>query len=358
MTLAISTSAIMYVNQVYSLKFSVTIVDFINNNNTFLIIYPSGSIVNYTTSTTQITISNIQLINSTNLTFSQPQTPARINSPTTVLNFTFGNYTAPPSTTPTANFSFCILRGGSISQIGYASVQATASSLSFTVVPIVGTINQNTTYQFAITITDGITSSGSILIIFPNSITLGFTSANCATMSGTLFNPTPTCSKSGNNLHLSNLNSSTNGFASTTFQINVSGIINPSSTQPTTNFTITTLYSSTNNGIVSTNSNVTITPTAGIMNSSLASITSSSYLVGNSGVTYTFSFNIANQIPIGGYIIVSIPTVIGMAIGSVSSFCYVQLPSNSFTPATCTGISNANFYTVTFTGLFSISSIS
>lgn len=357
MGLSISVSSTIFVNQVYSLKFSVSLVDFINNANTFIIVFPTGSIITLVNLTSQITINNIQLVNGTNITFSQPATPARTSIPGNVLNFTFNNYTAPPSTLVTNNFTFGILKGGSFSQIGYATLQANPSNLTFTVIPLVSTINQNTTYQFTITITDAITSNGMLLITFPNTITLGFTSNSCASSTGTLMNPTPNCTKSGNSLYLSNLNSTTNNFTSTIFKINITGIINPPSTQPTSNFNVSSYYTNDINTLVSTRSNVFITATAGIMNSSLASISSTSYLVGNTGTSYTFTFSISNQIGINGYVTIGIPNVIVTAISSVGSYCFSQIfGASSFSATNCTGTSNSSFYFITFTNLFQVTS--
>jgi len=197
-----------------------------------------------------------------------------------------------------------------------------ASTLSATILPQITTVSANTTYQFTITTPDPITSAGIITITFPSSIQLAFTSSNCASVSGASTNPNPTCAKSGNTLIISNLNLTNSIFPAMTFNINVSGIINPPSTKPSLSFTISTYYTASLSSLVSTFTGNPITATAATLNSALASITPSSYVAGDSGVTFTITFTTSNTIPIGGSVVIGIPKVITTAIGSVSSSCY------------------------------------
>lgn len=100
-TVTTGTAAAITVNKLATLKFTFTLADFINNNDTFMIVFPSGSkLTTPTIGGGQIFASGTSL-NSLTVTFGQTST-IRTFSPASSPFFTMTNYTAPPSTQVTS----------------------------------------------------------------------------------------------------------------------------------------------------------------------------------------------------------------------------------------------------------------
>lgn len=154
------------------------------------------------------------------------------------------NFLAPPSTATTDNFVLTILNsGGYPKMVSYQTLTAIAGSLSGTTTPLLTTVNQVTTYNFSITISDGITSSGFMKMIFPVIFGLAITSS-CASLNGSSMAAAPVCAYSSvdNSITLTGLNFSSSNIPAQTFKLAISGIANPPSEKATDSISLTTYY--------------------------------------------------------------------------------------------------------------------
>jgi hypothetical protein len=89
--------------------------------------------------------------------------------------------------------------------------------------------------------------------------------------------------------------------------ITINGIKNPSSTAPTSSFTVFTYFRNTDASQVATGSISGITATTALIDSSRVSITSSSYIVNDQSQSYFVQLTIVHPIPAGGYFTLLIP---------------------------------------------------
>jgi hypothetical protein len=346
-----SQTASITVNQNTTLRFSVVLPDVMNNGDAVSITFPSGSKIFSPSISGQISFGAGTTVGST-VTFSMIS--VRNLTSGYILNFTFFTYTAPSSTKATLPFTLNVLRDGNVKMTGTATLQASMSSLSFTVSQASSVVNANTTYTFTLVIGDQILSSGRIIIIFPAGLSQLWTSSACAQLTGTGVTTTATCTlSSATTLILTNLNSSSSNIPAQSLVISVYGISNPSSTQPSGTFNVTTYYSSTDDTSVSTGAMGSITATPASLNNSNVQITPSSYVVKDSNVAYTVSFLTTNAIPMGGSVMLGIPYSIQTAITLMGGVCY-GATSGSLGSVTCSGVNNAssNMYEITFTNLF------
>jgi hypothetical protein len=365
MTVSISSgnSSAITVNRAAILKFTLTVVDNTNINDTYTIVFPTGSRI---TATPSIGGPSIQptgiTLNSLTVAFSQQSsaTSMRLISAGSLAYITMTNYVAPPSTQVTSAITVTILRDGSAKMVGYATIQAALSTLNFTVTPSSLTVNTNTSYLFNITISDGLLSSGRIKIDFPSTVSQSWTSSSCATLTGTNLTSTPTCALASgtSTLVISSLNLSSNAIGAQTFTLRVNGVTNPPSTQPSGSFNVTTYYTTTDDTSVATGSMGAVTATVSTLNSSSVVITPSSYVVQANGVNYTVSFQNNNPIPTNGYIILGIPYGVTAQISSVTNMCFAST-SSAATPSStsCTGVDTGSMYMVTFPSIFSSSGV-
>jgi hypothetical protein len=133
--------------------------------------------------------------------------------------------------------------------------------------------------------------------------------------------------------------------------IGITGIINPSSTQTATPFTISTYYTSASNTLVATSSMGSITATAGQINNTLVFIALSSYVVSDTGVTYTFTFNNNNPITLNGIVIIGIPIAVTLS-PTFNTFCSASISGSAFLSQICTSSSDSSYTYVNFTNLF------
>lgn len=347
------------VNRPVTLRFSFTAADTTNQLDTYSIVFPTGSRLTTPTIAGQVLGVSASL-SGTTITFSQNTGTNRVFFQNSAVFFTMTGFTAPQSTQETGTIQLTILRDGFSKMVGTTTIQAVMSTLTFNVTPSSLTVNQNTSYLFSITISDGILSSGRVKIDFPSTITQAWTSSSCATVTGTNMTTTPTCTlaEGSTSLLLTNLNLSSSNINSQTFTVRVSGIINPPSTQPSGNFNITTYYSSTDDTSVASGSMGAVTATVSTLNSSTVTITPSSSVVRATGVSYTVSFQNNNPIPTNGYIILGIPDGITAQIGSVANMCFASTSASS-TPSstTCSGAQSGSMYLVTFPNIFSSSGV-
>jgi hypothetical protein len=340
----------MVINRAVPLRFSMNLTDIINSNDSFLITFPTGSRLSVTNVNAGgiISLANLQTINSTIISFSQVSSTKNFTAGYN-LNITLSNFTAPPSTQPTSPIIFAIQRDGYSKMEGSATVQAVMSTLSFTVSAANTVVNTNTSYTFMLTTLDALSTTGRIKIDFPNTVKQVWTSTNCAVVVGTNMLASPDCTVSANSLILSNLNSSSLLISAQTINITILGILNPPTTEPSSNFSITTYYSTTDDTSVATGTMGTITPTVSTLNSSTFTIVPSSYVVQEAGVTYTVSFATNNEIPVGGYIVLGVPNGVQAVVASVSGQCSFAIDAGAFVGTACTGTAGGVGYVINFT---------
>jgi hypothetical protein len=339
------------VNKNVTLRFSITLVDTMNSYDTFTIVFPTGIKIYTPTFGGLLTFTGPSLTGTT-VTVSQSTTSIKAYSSGYVLNITFSTITAPPSTQVTSPIYFYINRDGNTKMVGSSTIQASMDSLNFSVTPSSNLVNQNTSYVFVVNINDPILSSGRIKINFPSTISQAWTNSVCATVTGTSMSVTPTCTLQANTLILSNLNSTSASIPSQVATIQVNGVVNPPSIQPSDVFNITTYYSITDDTSVATGSMGSITATPSTLNSLSVSITPSSFVVQATQVDYTITFILNNPIAIGGYIVLGIPYGISAVISSASGNCYAAVGAGSLSSTSCTGIDNSSMYVITFPSIF------
>jgi len=174
-----------------------------------------------------------------------------------------------------------VLRNGYEIMTGSTSITAGADVLSATVLPNSNIVWANTIYVFTITLTNPITNTGMIKIIFPHSVTINTNSSTCAVLSGISTNSLPICSinQISNSITFSSLSASTNSLTPQTLTLSVSNIINPPDATTTGPFSITTYYTSNVLGVVDTGTASGITSAPGTIALSSVSIVPSSYVV-------------------------------------------------------------------------------
>lgn len=185
---------------------------------------------------------------------------------------------------------------------GSATIQAVSSTLTGTVIPTLSTVNKVTTYGINITITDGLSPSGMVKIVFPTTVTLTVTTG-CATLVGTSVKTNPTCAydSSTNSILISSMNSSSSNIPAQTLRFTISGVNNPPSVNPSGSFSVTTYYTTDTSGIVSVGTLSGITATLDIIDASRVSVVPTSYVVSDTSVSYTLNFVNGNSIPQNGY---------------------------------------------------------
>jgi hypothetical protein len=340
------------VNKNVSLRFSINLVDTVNANDTFLIVFPTGTKISNATFSGILNFTGASITGTTASVSQATSSKNNASSAGTSLNITFSTVTAPASTQVTSPIYFYINRDGNTKMVGSSTIQANTNSLTFTVTPNSNLVNQNTTYVFAISITDPLLSSGRIKIDFPSTISQVWTSSSCATVTGTSMSATPTCTLQANTLILSNLNSTSANIPGQVMTIQVNGVVNPPSAQPSTSFNVTTYYTTTDDTSVATGSNGSITATPSALNSLTATITPSSYVVSATQIDYIITFILNNPIAIGGYIVLGIPYGVFAIISSASGNCYAAIATGTLSSTSCTGIDNSTMYVVTFPSIF------
>lgn len=234
-----------------------------------------------------------------------------------------GVYTAPPSTQATSAFTITTMRNGFPTQTGTQTLTAIATTLSATVNATSSVVNVNTSYTFSITISDSLTASGKLKIIFPSSLKILASSSSCASISGVGLSSTPICTFTAidNSITLTSINSSSSNINAQTFNVTIQGIQNPPSTAPTSSFTISSFYMSTDDSLVATGIIGGITATFAQIDSSNVKIITSSDIVLAASANYSITLTVQNPIPIGGFIIVNVPMPLVVDLTSISSSC-------------------------------------
>jgi hypothetical protein len=167
-----------------------------------------------------------------------------------------GTYTAPSSTQVTGQFGFAISLNNYTVQSATATIQAVPSTVVFRVVAATLEVSRVTSYVFNLTIADAIGATGRVRVDFPAGIAVAVPANNCVTISGVnVSSAGVVCSQpTATSVLLSNisLNSISRIPAQSNLLITFPSITNPSSTQPTGPFTLTTYFSTTDDTLVAT----------------------------------------------------------------------------------------------------------
>lgn len=325
------------------LTFTFTLTDTISFRNTFLIVFPTGTTISYTQSTSTIKLQSASYNSGTlSLAITQSSTNPNYNSGVSI-TITFIRFRAPPSTKPTSPITFTILNNNYAVMTASSTITAIANNYTLSSSALSTVVNTYTSYTFTFTMSDQLTSSGYIVIFLDpqlcstaaqqSTITTNLTVA----ASGTNIKSTPSTQissaivngSSTYQLQLSNLNTSSSNIVAQSISIVIKNILNPLVVTTLTSFSLSTYYSNQADLVANANysSSIKLQPGSFIINSITSTATT----------TYTFtslsiSFSNTNPIPINGYILVTIPSditlisvtkstisVSGATIGSTST---------------------------------------
>ena len=125
--------------------------------------------------------------------------------------------------------------------------------------------------------------------------------------------------------------------------VTINGLINPGDTSVSGNFSIITYYSSDEAGVTQSGSVTGVTATVGVISISTVSVVPSSYLVLDSGVTYTVTFNNTYLIPQDGSVVLEIPTDITLTSNSLTTYTKFSIDGANMAPATSQLLSSAPY---------------
>lgn len=293
-TISVSNNSVggLVVNQFYTIRFTFVLTDTISQTDTITVVFPSGSVVNFVSSTVSA--------NWTNSIASTSFQPSSLTLYVTVTNLnrrfnrgdtlilTVGNYQAPPSIQPTSNFVLTIYKNGYKKLEGTTTLTASASTVTGSASMNVSVVNTITSYTFVVTTIDALSSSGKIKIVLPSVLTISTSSTSCAVVAGTNTSISPVCAFNlvQNSITLTSLNASSSNIGAQTLTITIAGIKNANSIKPTPAFTISTYYRSTDASLVASGAIAGVTATTASIPSSRVAATASSYTVNDIGVTY------------------------------------------------------------------------
>lgn len=157
----------MTVNAFTGLLFKFTLTDTITNDDIFYIDFPVGTNINYLTSISSFSLTNISYDSGTG----RMQFYQNANSQTLtvgqVANITFLTYQAPPSTEPVTGIAFWVMHNGYSKMKGTGSIQAVTKEYQMEVTTDSTTINVGTSYHLQFNLADSLSSSAFIEITVP-----------------------------------------------------------------------------------------------------------------------------------------------------------------------------------------------
>lgn len=250
--------------------------------------------------------------------------------------------------------TFEVVRDGFTIMTGTTTFTASPGTLTASATPSNTKVLQTTSYIFSITTTNPISSSGTIKITLPTQVTVNNSTATCQSLSGTGTGTTstPACSfPSTSTILVSALNSSSNSIGAQTLTLTVTGLTNPSDTSQSGSFTITTYYTSASTGQTDTGIAAGVTATMGTIDIFTVSIAASSYVVYQTGVTYTFTFNNTIPIPVGGKISVEVPTAIAINTLNLATYSKYSLNNGGNIGTAATYAIIGDHYQINFTNV-------
>lgn len=354
----------MTVNSFVALRFTAVLAVPINQNDYFSITFPTGTTFSYNLIFGISFYSLPPTISGQTVLIYHNSTVTATFAKNSAYILTFQNFQAPPSTAPTQNIVFSVLRNGYPIMTGSSTLTAVSSTLTASVSVANTRVATLTSYTFSITMSNPLSSSGMIKITFPSQVTISTSASNCATLVGAGVNSLPTCTFEAalNSITIANLNASASNIATQTLKVTIINITNPGDTSTSGTFSITTYYSSSApGGITDTGTAAGVTSSIGTIAINTVSVIPSSYLVLATGVTYTISFNNTYQIPQSGFISILIPTDITITLTSLSNYCRYIFNNTSNISTACNGQTitqnNSNFYQINFTAVAQTSPI-
>jgi hypothetical protein len=265
------------------------------------------------------------------------------NSNTTV-NLTNMLLHAPPTSKPSGNIEVSLYRSSNIYSTGTISITALTNLLTSAAMSAVSTIvNRQTNYTVSFVTASPLTSSGSITIQLPTSITApDYSAKSCVVSGSTNVSSSGMCSISSRVLTV------TGAFtglvaASSTFAVTFDGVTNPESISPTSVFRINTFYDSTTTGFpVDVSTTLTFTATSDTIVS--FTVTPGSFIV-NARPVYTIVYTLSNKLPAGGTVLIGLP--IGMSLVNPNS------ASVMVTIGAASAVSNTPAIVTTSNGVYS-----
>lgn len=321
--------ATMIVNRNVALRFNMILSMTISQSDYFSITFPSNSTFSYNTIIgTSYYILPPSISGSTVTIYPNTSINTQNYLQNSLYSLTFSNFQAPPSTLTTGAVSMQVLRNGYPIMIGSSTLTATNAQANFTITVANLVVWANTSYTFSLNTSNPLSSSGMIQVTLPPTVTISITSLSCATIIGTNLASSPICTVNlgSNSILISNINASSSTIpAQNGIRLTISGLINPPDTATTSSFAITTYYTSNQQGIVDVGSANGITSVVGTISASTVSVIPSSYVALQTGVSYNINFNNTYVIPINGYIVIQIPTSIGIVMASLSTYCKISI---------------------------------
>ena len=240
-----------------------------------------------------------------------------------------------PSTTATTS-SFVVntetSTGALVSKIStgltYKALPGVINSVTITATD--PTVKSTTTFKFLFTPTNSLPTTAGVRITFPPELLIANqASGACVSGDTSTVNPNPSCSASSQVLTVSGLFSTAyTGGNQIGFTVNL--VTNPSSTKPTSTFTIQT-YSDITSTATLTDQSTSATYAAtnyATLTLSTISVVPSSYLVSTVS-TYVFTFQNQNRLFAQGAIFIQLPPTITIPIISNTQNSFVALSSLS-----------------------------
>lgn len=365
-TFTITTSTSTMVSRNFTPILSFRASDLINSNDTIRISLPSEiSFLNTTLSVSILDSGSSALRNATydsinsnstlyafNLSFSLGSR-SFANSNANV-NFTNLLLLAPPTTKPSGGITISLYRSGWIYSTGTISITALSNALtSVNLTAASYTVNRQTTYNLSFTLASPLSSTGSVTVQLPTTVTAtNYTSKSCLVFGSTNVASFGQCAMSGGVLTVS---SAFTGIVplGTTFSVVFDGVANPESTSPTSVFRINTYYDSTTAPTypVDTSATVTLTATADTVVS--FTVTPASHVV-NAVAVYTVVYTLNNHLPIGGYVILGLPIGLSLQYSSANVMVSINSSTAASNTPTINSTSNGVYSTaLNFSGLAS-----
>ncbi len=155
MNLSISTTTAFTINTNVVIQFDFVLVDTISRTNYIVVVFPSGSIVNYRNYACQLTFANnVTYSNITNqLTFYQTTNSSNRNIGTTI-NLRIQSYTTPSSVRTTPPFYVYIMNGNGYKMIGSSTINILPKIYTGSLSTANTTINIVTSYNILFNLAD------------------------------------------------------------------------------------------------------------------------------------------------------------------------------------------------------------
>ncbi len=306
------------------LSFSFILPDTISNNDYFIISFPTGTTIAYTTRTGSISIQSATY-NSTNTSLILFQSSTNPNYPVnTAITLTFIRYRAPPSIRPTNSITLTVYSFCCAKMTASATVTALNNNYTLTASASSTTVNAYTTYAFSFTMTDPLSSTGYIsLILDPNlcrtasqistitsNLSIAINGTNIKSIPSTQIVAVTVNASSTYSLVFTNLNTSTSNIPAQTLTIRVSNLLNYPSVLTMTHFSLSTYHTSSSNDLVANAnySNSITLQTGSITFLSITSTATATYTFG----TLSIQINHQNPIPANGYLMIIFPSDINV----------------------------------------------